>query len=209
MAIQCRHLSQLSQWKGSVKAGKLGDCMHDVVLTNCLQNACFWPVATNCVIPARNPDVSLVSVAVQVHTVGELERVLKLKLEGCMLGINNRDLGTFKVDLQNNKVIMDSAPGQQVQHQSSCFHCLQDCASALTAALMHGVLAIKMLRTKVLFLACLVIIRAVRKTHKTRIDTYILSRCSVMWRHQRVIESCLIVLLLCESMQLHRVDICT
>ena len=52
---------------------------------------------------------------VQVHTVGELERVLQLKLEGhCMLGINNRDLGTFEVDLQNNKTIMDSAPGQQV-----------------------------------------------------------------------------------------------
>ena len=51
----------------------------------------------------------------QVHTVGELERVLQLKLEGCMLGINNRDLGTFKVDLNNNKLIMDSAPGQQVR----------------------------------------------------------------------------------------------
>lgn len=29
----------------------------------------------------------------QVHTVGELERMLQLdSLEGCMLGINNRDL---------------------------------------------------------------------------------------------------------------------
>lgn len=147
MAIQCRHLSQLSQWKGSVKAGKLGDCMHDVVLTNCLQNACFWPVATNCIIPAQSPDVSLVSVAVQVHTVGELERVLKLKLEGCMLGINNRDLGTFKVDLQNNKVIMDSAPGQQVHHQSSCFHCLQCCVSVLPAGLLRDVVGGN-LRTK-------------------------------------------------------------
>ena len=50
----------------------------------------------------------------QVHTVGELERVLQLKLDGCMLGINNRDLGTFQVDLNNNKLIMQSAPGQQV-----------------------------------------------------------------------------------------------
>ena len=40
--------------------------------------------------------------------------MLQLKLDGCMLGINNRDLGTFKVDLHNNKVIMDSAAGQQV-----------------------------------------------------------------------------------------------
>ena len=53
----------------------------------------------------------------QVHTVAELQRVLQLKLDGCMLGINNRDLGTFKVDLHNNKDIMDSAAGQQV---SSC-----------------------------------------------------------------------------------------
>ena len=52
--------------------------------------------------------------AKQVHTIGELERVLQLKLDGCMLGINNRDLSTFKVDLRNNKLIMDSAPGQQV-----------------------------------------------------------------------------------------------
>ena len=54
----------------------------------------------------------------QVHTVAELERVLQLKLDGCMLGINNRDLGTFKVDLHNNKVIMDSPAGQQVPHSS-------------------------------------------------------------------------------------------
>lgn len=50
----------------------------------------------------------------QVHTIAELERVLELNLDGCMLGINNRDLGTFEVDLNNNKVIMDSPAGQQV-----------------------------------------------------------------------------------------------
>ena len=54
----------------------------------------------------------------QVHTIAELERVLQLKLDGCMLGINNRDLGTFKVDLHNNKVIMDSPAGQQVPHST-------------------------------------------------------------------------------------------
>ncbi|KAK9824683.1 hypothetical protein WJX72_012373 [[Myrmecia] bisecta] len=54
---------------------------------------------------------------IEVHTVPELERVLQLDLEGCMLGINNRDLQTFKVDLNNNKVIMDSAPGQQVKER--------------------------------------------------------------------------------------------
>ena len=51
----------------------------------------------------------------QVHTIGELQRMLQLKLDDCMLGINNRDLSTFKVDLHNNKVIMDSPAGQQVR----------------------------------------------------------------------------------------------
>lgn len=55
----------------------------------------------------------------QVHTVAELQRVLQLKLDGCMLGINNRDLGTFKVDLHNNKVIMDSPAGQEVCYLAS------------------------------------------------------------------------------------------
>ena len=59
-----------------------------------------------------------------MHTVGELQRVLQLKLDGCMLGINNRDLGTFKVDLHNNKVIMDSAPGQQVSSRNLLAYCL-------------------------------------------------------------------------------------
>lgn len=35
-----------------------------------------------------------------------------------MLGINNRDLETFKVDITNNARIMESAPGQQVPHLS-------------------------------------------------------------------------------------------
>lgn len=55
-----------------------------------------------------------------------------------MLGINNRDLGTFKVDLQNNKLIMDSAPGQQVHLQSLpvdcslviCLPCLSACMAS-------------------------------------------------------------------------------
>ena len=36
-----------------------------------------------------------------------------------MLGINNRDLQTFKVDLQNNQRIMDSPAGQEVGHSPS------------------------------------------------------------------------------------------
>jgi indole-3-glycerol phosphate synthase len=52
---------------------------------------------------------------IEVHTVEELERMLALKdLEGCMLGINNRDLQTFKVDLANTEMIMGSAAGQEV-----------------------------------------------------------------------------------------------
>ena len=55
-----------------------------------------------------------------------------------MLGINNRDLGTFKVDLQNNKLIMDSAPGQQVHLQpvpidGSLVKCVP-CLSALVSS---------------------------------------------------------------------------
>jgi indole-3-glycerol phosphate synthase len=49
-------------------------------------------------------------------TAAELERVLRLDLdpERVMLGINNRDLQTFIVDLQNNQRIMDSTAGQEV-----------------------------------------------------------------------------------------------
>ncbi len=50
-----------------------------------------------------------------MHTEGELARVLELpEVEKHILGINNRDLGTFKVDLANTQRIMDSEWGQQV-----------------------------------------------------------------------------------------------
>lgn len=52
---------------------------------------------------------------IEVHTVKELERMLALpSLEGCMLGINNRDLGTFQVDLATTETIMASPAGQEV-----------------------------------------------------------------------------------------------
>jgi indole-3-glycerol phosphate synthase len=52
---------------------------------------------------------------IEVHTEGELARVLQLEgVEDHLLGINNRDLGTFKVDLATTKRIMESAPGQEV-----------------------------------------------------------------------------------------------
>lgn len=52
---------------------------------------------------------------IEVHTTRELERVLRLgnELEGCMLGINNRDLQTFKVDLRNTGEIMGSEAGRE------------------------------------------------------------------------------------------------
>ena len=55
----------------------------------------------------------------------ELERVLRLELDPAktMLGINNRDLGTFRVDISNNQRIMDSAAGQQVRMQCSRHSC--------------------------------------------------------------------------------------
>ena len=60
---------------------------------------------------------------VEVHTIAELERILKLGVlqENCMLGINNRDLQTFKVDLNNNKVIMESQAGQKAVQQGLIF----------------------------------------------------------------------------------------
>ena len=52
---------------------------------------------------------------IEVHTVRELERMLALpSLDGCMLGINNRDLGTFHVDLATTEKIMASPAGQEV-----------------------------------------------------------------------------------------------
>jgi indole-3-glycerol phosphate synthase len=44
--------------------------------------------------------------------------VLKLDMDSSkvMLGINNRDLQTFKVDLDNNRVIMESDAGKEVSN---------------------------------------------------------------------------------------------
>ena len=56
----------------------------------------------------------------QVHTIGELERVLKLSPEildpaNVILGINNRDLQTFEVTLENTAIIMRSPAGQEAR----------------------------------------------------------------------------------------------
>ena len=54
---------------------------------------------------------------IEVHTVAELERVLALGPDGlasCMLGINNRNLADFKVDLANTVDIMASPAGRRV-----------------------------------------------------------------------------------------------
>lgn len=55
---------------------------------------------------------------IEVHTEGELARVLQLEgVENHLLGINNRDLGTFKVDLALTRRIMDSPAGQEVRRR--------------------------------------------------------------------------------------------
>lgn len=54
---------------------------------------------------------------IEVHTEGELARVLALGPaleEGCMLGINNRNLEDFTVDLAATERIMGSAAGREV-----------------------------------------------------------------------------------------------
>lgn len=64
---------------------------------------------------ARSVDLQCL---IEVHTISELERVLSLpKLEGCMLGINNRNLEDFSVDLKTTEDIMGSHAGQKVKDQ--------------------------------------------------------------------------------------------
>ncbi|KAK9836190.1 hypothetical protein WJX81_007995 [Elliptochloris bilobata] len=53
-------------------------------------------------------------IIVEVHTIAELERVLRLDLGNAMLGINNRNLEDFTVDLGNTRTIMESAAGKEV-----------------------------------------------------------------------------------------------
>lgn len=62
----------------------------------------------------------MIRFVLQVHTVAELERVLLLSPElldpaTTLLGINNRDLETFEVTLENTAIIMASAAGQEVR----------------------------------------------------------------------------------------------
>ena len=61
---------------------------------------------------------------IEVHTLGELRRVLALdNLDGAFLGINNRDLGTFHVDLKNTGALMDSDAGAQVKARGLLMTC--------------------------------------------------------------------------------------
>ncbi|KAG1660782.1 hypothetical protein FOA52_011323 [Chlamydomonas sp. UWO 241] len=61
---------------------------------------------------------------IEVHTVAELERMLLLPdIENSILGINNRDLGTFKVDLANTKLIMESDAGKEVARRGILMVC--------------------------------------------------------------------------------------
>ena len=78
----------------------------------------------------------------------ELERVLKLDMESSqvMLGINNRDLQTFKVDIENNRRIMESSAGQQVRH-------LPDTTRMLIAA-REGFFSFQVLRPLLSYAFC-------------------------------------------------------
>eukprot|EP00803_Ostreobium_quekettii_P004651 evm.model.scf_1683EXC.1 EVM.evm.TU.scf_1683EXC.1 scf_1683EXC:147-1616(-) len=51
---------------------------------------------------------------VEVHNAAELSRVLRVDgIDKQIIGINNRDLTTFKVDLDNTRQILESEAGQQ------------------------------------------------------------------------------------------------
>ncbi|MCF8998926.1 indole-3-glycerol phosphate synthase TrpC [Acinetobacter nectaris] len=52
-------------------------------------------------------------VLVEVHNEYELERALKLN-EKCLLGVNNRDLKTFKVDLKNSIRLKELLPAERM-----------------------------------------------------------------------------------------------
>ena len=63
---------------------------------------------------------------IEVHTEAELARVLQLGdalADGALLGINNRDLGTFKVDLANTGALMESPSGAQVKARGLLMTC--------------------------------------------------------------------------------------
>ena len=55
----------------------------------------------------------------QVHDEKELRRVLQLEmLEDHLVGINNRSLETFEVDLGTTARLLSTSPGQEVPHVS-------------------------------------------------------------------------------------------
>lgn len=56
-------------------------------------------------------------VLLEVHTYGEMKRVLSGDFAIDLLGINNRDLGTFKVDLNVTVELMATDLGQQVKER--------------------------------------------------------------------------------------------
>jgi indole-3-glycerol phosphate synthase len=57
-------------------------------------------------------------VLLEVHTYGEMKRVLSGDFEIDLLGINNRDLGTFKVDLNVTVELMATELGKEVKERN-------------------------------------------------------------------------------------------
>jgi indole-3-glycerol phosphate synthase len=68
---------------------------------------------------------------VEVHSAAEFKRVLRCEIE--VIGINNRDLGTFKVSLDTTFKILKRAPEEKLYISESGFETKEDALKAYAA----------------------------------------------------------------------------
>ncbi len=86
------------------------------------------------------------AVLVEVHTASELEQALSL--EGAILGINNRNLKTFEVSLENTLSLLPLIPKNRLVVTESGIHTPEDVAKMLDADLRAFLVGEAFMRTK-------------------------------------------------------------